>query len=58
MTTTKEARVEILSDMVGQYPKGTVIPASVFGLELPRLMEVGAVGETDKEVSIDIITPE
>jgi hypothetical protein len=52
MTKNVEPNVEVVSDLVEhQYPRGTVLPASTFGIELPRLLELGAIRETDKPVN-------
>lgn len=45
----KEIRVEVVHGMVGKYPRGSILKASVFGTELPRLLELGAVRESDSD---------
>ena len=49
MANSKESRVEIVHDAVGNHVKGAIVKASVFGDELPRLIDMGAVREVDAD---------
>lgn len=50
MTTKTKRNYEVMSSTVGpNYPRGTILPANVDGLEIPRLLELGALRETDQE---------